>query len=972
MRETLSFETTKNFARSPRAPRGCFCPKAQAARLFALLAGLLALGLAPAVQAQPCPVPGPETGPWGGHSLPLDGPLLSPALDVEPAFPQLGRFSFPVFLTGAGDDLDRIFVVEKAGAIWSFPNDPSATDGQKELFLDLRGFIANEGEGGLIGFAFDPDFAENGHFYVYYTQYEAGGPCTTPTCFRSIIERFTATPADAASVDPNTAPRQRLVEVWQPANNHNGGMLAFGPNGYLHIALGDGGFGNDPLQNGQDITTPLGALLRIDPTNGEPAPGNPFSGDIDNPNNPDPRILHFGLRNPWRFSFDREPPFDLWIGDVGQSAWEEIDRARVDDVGLNFGWRNCEGDNDSAVGTCPSSGVEPPVIELPRTGAFSAKSITGGYVYRGPSVPSLRGTYLFGDYVNGNIYGWDGTTTDPVTGKGVLSLIASIGNVASFGEDDAGELYAVDFGGVIYRLREDQSSSAPPFPDRLSETGLFTDTAQLTAAPGLVEYAVGSPFWSDRAEKKRWLALPEGESLELLAEGDLDFPIGTVFVKHFELPIEPGLNRRLETRLFVHQEPGWTGVTYRWNADESDALLLYGPASDFFDVEIDGADQIQEWRYPGPSECLGCHTAAAGRVLGFRAPQLNHDFEYPGGVSNQLNALGCAGVFTDPVPDPAQFAAWEPVDGPTASRGSRVRAHLDSNCAHCHQPSGPAPGGLDLRAERLLGDMNVIGVRASLGDLGLSAPDRIRAGNAPESILFERMRTDNPVHRMAPGSLLPDAAAVEVVRDWIDLDLLAAFDSDEDGTSDATDNCPSVPNPGQAESDGDSLGDACDPDAAPDLLPSVDGNPRALGGNEIFSLTAQTFNLGENPAPPTGVRFYVSDDGTFDENEAFRVGFCQTASVPALSSVACSDPNARLPEALIPESSEPAVELYWAACVDRPGLIFEGNEGNNCAVSTETVVVPEPSAALGSAVAVGMLVALRRARNRRKAARQDR
>ena len=930
--------------------------------LLALLGSLITLPAA----AQPCPSPGPDSIAFTGHSLPLDGPLITPQLATELAFPNLGNFTQPVFLTSAEDGSGRLFVVEQGGSIWSFPNTDAAEPSDRQLFFDLSDQISAGGEGGLIGLAFDPEFSVNGSFYVYYTAEETGGPCGQPLCFRSIIERFTADPPETSSVNPNTAARQRLVEVWQPYRNHNGGMLAFGPDGYLHIALGDGGSANDPEQNGQDLTTPLGALLRIDPTDGQAAPDNPFAGTVGNPNNPDPRILHYGLRNPWRFSFDREFPNDLWIGDVGQSSWEEIDRARADARGLNFGWRNCEGNHDSDVGTCPFDEVEAPVLELPRRGTISGQSITGGYVYRGAAVPSLRGTYVFGDFVNGNLYAWDGVAVDPETGLGEVSLLASIGNVASFGEDATGELYVLDYSGAIYRLRPDESVPETRFPDALSETGLFANTAALTPTEGLIEYDVGSPLWSDRATKQRWLALPAGESIELKAEGALEFPVGTVFVKQFNLPIGPGVTRRLETRLFLHQAPGWTGVTYRWNEDESDALLLYGAAADTFDVEIEGVTQEQTWRYPSPTECLACHTAAAGRVLGFRAPQLNHDFDYPSGVNNQLNALGCAGVFQVPVPSPEQFPSWDAIDGTRASRQARVRAHLDVNCAPCHQPLGPAPGSLDLRATPLLGDLDLIDVPASQGDLGLLSPDRIRAGDATQSVLWERMRTLNPVHRMAPGTLVPDEVAIAVVGEWINEGLLD-LDSDEDGQADAVDNCPAVANTNQAESDGDALGDACDPDAAADLFVELDGNPATVFEDTAVSLTGLVWNQGLTDAPPTGLRFYLSTDLQLDPALDPRVGFCQTDEVIPGTRSPCTDREARIPADLFPPDGEPERLFHWAACADQYDLIFEGNEENNCTVSTETVRIPEPTIALNALAALMTLASLRWIRRRRLA-----
>lgn len=924
-----------------------------------IIAGVLAT-LSSAVDAQVCGLEGRPDFP--GHQLPLDAPLVAPTMVTVDAFPNLLDFQLPVFLTSAGDGSGRVFVVEQGGLIWVFPGDPAVTEAQKQLYLDVRPEIAAGGEGGLLGLAFDPDFVNNGRFYIDYTVDEAGG-CGGSTCFKVVVERFTAPSAAANSVDRLTAPRQRLVEVEQPATNHNGGMLAFGPDNYLYVALGDGGGAGSVAQQ---LSNPLGTILRVDPADGAAAPMNPFATT----SGADARIYHYGLRNPWRFSFDRDAPNDMWIGDVGQSAWEEIDRALANAAGLNFGWNDCEGTHDFGAGGCPTPGTEPPVIELPRAGQQSAQSITGGYVYRGSALPSLHGTYVFGDYASGSVFGWDRTTVDPTTGLGQIVTLANVGSVSSFGEDDAGELYIVTyFGGRILELQP-SGGQGGQFPGLLSNTGFFSDTANLVPTAGMIEYDVGSALWSDRALKRRWLAPVAGQQVALKPDGALTFPVGTVFVKHFELPVSPGVTRRLETRLFVNQQPGWTGVTYRWNEAQTDALLLYTTSSDVIDVTIDGQPQQQTWVYPSPTDCMGCHTSAAGRVLGFRGPQLNHDFAYPAGTDNQLHALGCSDLFETHVEDPGQFPAWLPLDDTQASRQGRVRAYLESNCAHCHQPGGPAPGSMDMRRAGLLGAMNLIGVAPSEGGLGLPSPQRIKAGVSAESVLWERMRSSDPAIRMAVGTRLPHDEAVNLVRDWIDFDLLV-IDSDEDSAADSSDNCPAVANASQSDGDGDGTGDACDPDAAPDLIASADGNGASVGLGQVVSLDGAVSNLGSGLAAGSQIRFYLSQDLVLDTANDRLVGDCQVSSVAPLNAGVCTDPSARVPDDLVVLGPGETRDYHWAACADGYDLVFEADEANNCVVSQQVVAVPEPSAGLLGSAGVAALTALaavkRRFRSRREA-----
>ena len=353
-------------------------------------------------------------------------------MEVERVFPSLS-FARMTYLTHAGDGSGRLFVTLQPGVVMFFPNDPDAASA--DTFLDIRDRVSDKGnEEGLLGLAFDPKYAENGHFYVYYS---AAGPR------RSVLSRFSVPPGSTAA-DP--ASELVLLEIPQPFSNHNGGQIAFGPDGYLYVGLGDGGRAGDPFDNGQDRSTLLGSILRIDVgIVGERGgygipPDNPFRAAGDGSR---PEIWAYGLRNPWRFSFDLETG-DLWVADVGQNQYEEVD---LIEPGGNYGWNVMEGNSCFSPSTgCSTEGLIRPVAQY---GREDGCSITGGYVYRGSRLPSLRGAYVYGDFCSGRIWAlrYDGAVVSEH-----LELIDSELRISSFGLDESGELYILSFDEKIYRL----------------------------------------------------------------------------------------------------------------------------------------------------------------------------------------------------------------------------------------------------------------------------------------------------------------------------------------------------------------------------------------------------------------------------------------------------------------------------------------------------------------------------------------
>jgi glucose/arabinose dehydrogenase len=403
------------------------------------LPGLVVLAAAIAAAcagAAPDPAPSrhpttPARTPAQTRALPTAGgaPTVAPAsaspspattIDLELVADGL---SSPLFAGGAGDGSGRLFVVEQGGAIRVI------RDGHllPEPFLDLRGQVSAGGEQGLLGLAFAPTFASDGRLFVDYT--DLGG--------NTVVAEY-RTP-DPASDRADPASARVLLRIDQPYPNHNGGSLVIGPEGLLWIGTGDGGSAGDPLGNGRRLDTLLAKLLRIDP---RPTGDRPYRIPADNPfvGRPDARgeIWATGLRNPWRFSFDRATG-DLWIGDVGQDTLEEVDRWRAGSpAGPDFGWSTMEGS------ACyrPASGCDPAGLVLPvaEYGHDAGCAVTGGYVYRGSAVPGLAGTYLYADFCSGTVWGLDAAAERPEPRVLLRSGLA----VASFGVDDHGELYVVD------------------------------------------------------------------------------------------------------------------------------------------------------------------------------------------------------------------------------------------------------------------------------------------------------------------------------------------------------------------------------------------------------------------------------------------------------------------------------------------------------------------------------------------------
>ena len=532
-------------------------------------------------------IPGIDSRPDNQTCIAPARPNTDSSVAVIDPFPNLPNIAQPtkMILEPVADP--RWFVLRKSGQLVTFDPD-SAT--AVSTYLDLSGVVRTQSEGGLLGMAFHPEYPTTPEIFLSYTINHSG------PAMRSVISRFILD----SVVNPGAGTvEQVILQVNQDFDNHNGGDIAFGADGYLYIGFGDGGSGGDPNNRAQNTSHLLGSMLRIDVLGpGVSFPLNPYAIPADNPfaanpkcgpglnANACPEIFAWGLRNPWRWSFDTDTN-ELWLADVGQGSYEEVD---IIELGGNYGWRCREGAHDYNTSGC-GSGLIDPVSEYSHS---LGNSITGGQVYRGSAIPELVGRYVFADYGSGRIWALQ---SDGQGGYSNDQLIDTNFGPTSFGADQSGELYFTDINNS--RLRK-LVPAGPPIPDTiptlLSNTGC-TDPGDITQPyAGLLPYDINASFWSDGAQKERYIGLPNGTTITRNAEDDWDFPNGTVIVKNFRIN-----GNLVETRhLMRHPDGIWAGYTYEWNTQQTEATRVKGGKTIF--------SNGQDWIFPSESQCLECHT----------------------------------------------------------------------------------------------------------------------------------------------------------------------------------------------------------------------------------------------------------------------------------------------------------------------------------------------------------------------------
>ena len=658
---------------------------------------------------------------------------------IDAAYPNLPVLDSPLAMVQPASDSSFWLVALRAGRVVRFANDENVSD--FTTVLDMSDRVVTDLELGFTGLAFHPNYPSDNRVFVVYNDRSESG--------QSTVSSFNInTTTQVFDTDSETV----LLTVDQDADNHNGGDIAFGPDGMLYVAFGDGGY---DWQESQRLYNLLGTMIRIDVS------GDAYTVPTDNPFNtgqarcetgervPDdettcPEIFAYGLRNPWRWSFDRETG-DIWVADVGEDRFEEVNRI---EAGGNYGWPIMEADACFNSSSCDMSGLSLPVTQYPRSVGVST---VGGYVYRGTSSPSLIGQYIWGDTFSSEFLSVPATSS---TGADYTRRFNSSRLIAGMAEGNDGEIYLLNLNGGegdgVYRVvASGGSSGSVEMPGNLSDVGCF-NTQEKVSETGVVDYSINSVLWSDSALKQRAFAIPDGEQINVLSDGDFDFPTNTILIKHF-------LNGEtyLETRLFVNHSTGWAGYSYEWNDQQTDAILLNeGKTENVGDfVHI----------YPSSSECNICHTSAANGSLGVEVLQLNRIKE--DSTANQLDFLSAAGYFSDLVSGAEESRLYS-LDDESATLEQRARSYLHSNCSGCHRP-GAASDFMDLRYSASLPDTNTCNVNATLGDMGVRGAQRIAPGNADASVILLRMQTLDG-DRMPPvASLQEDQQATQLIRDWV-------------------------------------------------------------------------------------------------------------------------------------------------------------------------------------------------------------
>lgn len=688
-------------------------------------------------------------------------------LKIVPAFPNL-KFDEPMHVRWSAS-LQRYVVCELRGKLWSFPADENSSnaDLMVDLKKDLKSFDPHRSGGvqEVYSIAFDPNFESNRFIYVCMVfSSKLGKPLDDGTR----ISRFKVVGETIPRIDLES----ELPIIQWLGGGHNGCDLLFDHSGCLLISTGDATEPSPPdrLKTGQDISDLLASILRLDVR--EATKTQPYKIPEDNPFHHVPNarkeVWAFGFRNPWRMSIDRVTG-TLIVGDVGWEKWEMIHRV---ERGGNHGWSVREG-RELIQGDVPLGPTEivPPWIELSHA---EAASITGGFVYRGSQLPELVGHYLFGDWVNGRVWGvpLDKSRTEQEVASSSLRIIA-------FEPDAAGEPLVVNhlIGTTLFRLvrnagYDQELQESQVFPRRLSETGLFAEMKQQTPSDGVLRFSINQPMWQDGATAEHYLGLPNDSNVKVydspqplahmaMFTSRLHYPAGTVLAKTIRWN-----GRCIETQLLHFDGIRWQGYSYVWNEGQTDAELA---PREGIEVALGTTDK-KRWRIHSRSECFQCHNPWPETTLAFTPEQLHQPELGNQSTWIQLHKQGYIKTVNgnnEPVsPERCVQVAFS--REANIAIGDRARTYLHVNCAHCHQFGAGTGVAIDLRRRNSDAELKMITVKPEKGSFGFNDSLLIDPGHAENSILIYRLASSSVGHMPHIGAREVDFAGVALVSNWID------------------------------------------------------------------------------------------------------------------------------------------------------------------------------------------------------------
>lgn len=690
-----------------------------------------------------CGAPGAESrAPWQNTAL-RGTPDPPPPMIAVPAFPRL-PVKRPVCIE-CEPGSNRILVLENFAweeyrtVLKRFTNAPDAAEMETLLVIPGDQELA-------YSLCFHPQFAKNGYLYLGTNGKGPGDK------HHSRIVRYTM--AREAPWQLIEGSRQVVIE-W-PSNGHNGAAAAFGNDGMLYVTSGDGTPNSDSANAGQDTSSLLAKVLRLD-VDGAPAgqayrvpPDNPFMGNAA----VRPETWAYGLRNPWRITSDPVSG-QIWVGQNGQDLREY---AHLLERGANYGWSEYEGSRVFQAGRLRGPApFTPPTIEHDHA-AF--RSLTGGFVYRGARFPKLTGAYLYGDYGTGRVWAAKHDGTRLLWNRELADTAASI---AGFCSNTAGDILIADhLGHRVLRLEPAPvpDPKAPPFPQQLRDTGLFTALDTLTPATGVQAYQINAPSWHDGAESQYFIALPAGEGAAFTPVTDgawawksLTPPNGTALVQTLTLPAADGKPaRRVETRLLLRREADWMAYSWIWNDAQTDATLA--PAEGCR-LTLDGRD----WQVPSRSDCVLCHARGANYALGLTPAQLHRD--------GQLERLAAAG-FTQALPKPpAEIPRLTHPHDASAPLARRMQSWFAVNCSHCHRHEGGGNSLMDLSPWVEGASQHLIDAPPQHGDYQMPGARLIAPGEPGRSVLPVRVSSRGPGQMPPVGTIQPDPQGLSLLYQWL-------------------------------------------------------------------------------------------------------------------------------------------------------------------------------------------------------------